>query len=110
MSLQFKVIGVMGRVKNPGVIETLKALLHYLSKLNKEILVDQETASSLNEGTFISVTKQEMSERCHMLIVVGGDGSLLHAARTVVDREIPVLGVNRGRLGFLTDIHPAEFN
>ena len=49
-----------------------------------------------------------MGEQCDLVIVVGGDGSLLHAARDLVDYGVPILGVNRGRLGFLTDISPDE--
>src|SRR5579883_3493605 len=105
MVSQFKVIGIMGRVANPGVVETLKALIHYLQKLNQEILVDEEAATELNDPALPCVARGELSKRCDLLIVVGGDGSLLHATHTVVNNEIPVLGVNRGRLGFLTDIH-----
>lgn len=107
MASQFKIIGIMGRVKNPGVIETLRALIRYLDSLNQKILVDAETGAALNDPALTCIARQELS-KCDLLIVVGGDGSLLHAAHTVVDKEIPILGVNRGRLGFLTDIHPAE--
>ena len=106
MRSQFNVIGVMGRVKNPGVIETLQALIRYLQSLNQEIRVDAETAADLNDPSLICIARQELSQHCKLLIVVGGDGSLLHAAHTAVNDEVPILGVNRGRLGFLTDIHP----
>jgi len=98
----------MGRVKNPGVIETLKALIQYLRHLGQTLLVDAETAAAINDPSLPSIPKEALSKRCQLLIVVGGDGSLLHAAHIVVESEIPVLGVNRGRLGFLTDIHPTE--
>lgn len=108
MVSQFKVIGIMGRVSNPGVVETLRALIHYLHSLSQEILVDIEAASELDDAQIPCVNRKELSKRCDLLIVVGGDGSLLHAAHTVVNDEIPILGVNRGRLGFLTDIHPTH--
>ena len=108
MSSQFKVVGVVGRVKNPGVTATLKALISYLRSLNQTVLVDAETASSIDDASLTCISKEELSKQCNLLIVVGGDGSLLHAAHTVVNSEIPILGVNRGRLGFLTDIHPTE--
>jgi NAD+ kinase len=109
MALQFKIIGILGKVKNAGVCETLINLINYLRDLNQEILVDSETANALDDPTLTSIPRRELSKRCHLLIVVGGDGSLLHAAHTAVHNEIPILGVNRGRLGFLTDIHPTEF-
>lgn len=108
MTAQFKTIGIYGRVRNEGVTATLKTLIAYLQKLGKDILLDTETAASLNDASLPAVPRQELCKRTQLLIVVGGDGSLLHAAHAVIDNEIPVLGINRGRLGFLTDIHPAE--
>lgn len=110
MPAQFKTIGVYGRVRNPGVTETLKALISYLQSLNQDFLIDADTAAALHNPALPTISREELSKHCNLLIVVGGDGSLLHAAHSVVDNEIPVLGVNRGRLGFLTDIHPTELD
>jgi NAD+ kinase len=71
-------------------------------------LVESDTATPLLDPSLPTISKEEISKHCQLLIVVGGDGSLLHAAHTVVHNEVPVLGVNRGRLGFLTDILPTE--
>lgn len=109
MTSTFETIGIYGRVRNPGVIETLKALIHFLQSLHQSFLVEAETATSLDLPV-PRINREELSHKCDLLIVVGGDGSLLHAAHSVIDNEIPVLGVNRGRLGFLTDIHPAQLD
>lgn len=108
MTAQFKTIGIYGRVRNKGVNDTLKTLIAYLQNLGKDILLDTETAAALNDHSLRTVPGHELSKHCQLLIVVGGDGSLLHAVHAVIDNEIPVLGINRGRLGFLTDIHPTE--
>lgn len=108
MSPTFKTIGLYGRVRNPGVLETLKAVIHYLTELGYPLVVEAETAQPLNDESLITAASQDMHLHCQLLIVVGGDGSLLHAAHSVIHGNIPVLGVNRGRLGFLTDIHPAD--
>ena len=108
MTSQFKMAGIMGRVKNPGIIETLQALIAYLRSIHQEFIVEAETADSLNDTSIPTIARQELCTCCDLLIVVGGDGSLLHATHTVADCEIPVLGINRGRLGFLTDILPKE--
>lgn len=108
MHSQFNIVGIYGRVRNPGVIETLKALISYLNSLGQNILVDSKTADALNDPTLHRIDRQEISRRCNLLIVVGGDGSLLHAAHSIIHDEIPVLGINRGRLGFLTDILPTQ--
>ncbi len=110
MATPFNVIGIYGRVKSEGVSDTLKTLVSYLKTLKKEIVVDDETAEAINDNSIQVIPRQELCKRCQLLIVVGGDGSLLHAAHAVIDNEIPVLGINRGRLGFLTDILPAELD
>jgi len=106
MGSPFKKIGIFGRLKNPGTNQTIKALVDYLRHLDQDILIEAETAASLNDKLHPSISRQELSKKCDLLIVVGGDGSLLQAAHIVVSDEIPILGINRGRLGFLTDIHP----
>lgn len=106
MPSSFHAIGIMGRVKNQGVIETLTDLVSYLTNLNYELFLEAETAQTLNCTNTRVLTKHELGQHCDLLIVVGGDGSLLHAVHFILEPSIPVLGVNRGRLGFLTDIHP----
>lgn len=108
MRSQFKTIGIYGRVRNAGVTESLKSLIAYLNSLSQEVILDSETAASLDGLDVRAVPPERLSKECQLLIVVGGDGSLLHAAHSVIQDEIPVLGINRGRLGFLTDIHPSE--
>ncbi len=110
MPLNFKSVGLYGRVRNPGVTETLKAVILYLQSLGCNIVVETETAKPLNDASLSTASSADLSKHCQLLIVVGGDGSLLHAVHAVVHDEIPVLGVNRGRLGFLTDIHPANLS
>ncbi len=110
MASQFAKVGIVGRVKTQGVIETLRTLIHYLHSIDQPFLVETETAESLDDPSIPTLMRQELSQDCDLLIVVGGDGSLLHAAHTVVNHEIPVLGINRGKLGFITDILPKELN
>lgn len=108
MASQFKTIGLYGRVKSPGVIDSLKTLIHYLRELDQHFIVEKETGASLNDDTLKLIGREQLSSQCNLIIAVGGDGSLLQAAHAVVKDETPVLGINRGRLGFLTDIHPTE--
>lgn len=110
MTSQFKVIGIIGRIRSPGVKETLSALIHYFHGLNQAVVVETETAAILNDDSLNAVKRDDLSKHCNLLIVIGGDGSLLNAVHAVVDDEIPVLGINRGSLGFLTDIHPTELD
>lgn len=108
MPAPFKIIGIYGRVRSPGVAETLNDLVSLLKQYQHELIIESETATALLDTSLPVVSHEELGKRCNLIIVVGGDGSLLHAAHAVVRDEIPVLGVNRGRLGFLTDINPKK--
>jgi len=110
MPAAFQTIGIIGRLKNQGVKDTLKALILYLSELNYAIVIEAETAESLNDASLLTATRDQIGNECDLLIVVGGDGSLLSAAHAVVNHDTPVLGINRGNLGFLTDIHPTDLH
>lgn len=109
MASQFKTVGLYGRVKSPGVVDTLRTLIAFLRDMKQDFVIEKESGLSLNDSSLALINKDDLSAKSNLLIVVGGDGSLLHAAHAVVRDEIPVLGINRGRLGFLTDIHPTEF-
>ena len=69
---------------------------------------DADTAELVPYQNTQTVSRALLGEVVDLVIVVGGDGSLLHAARALVKYNTPVIGVNRGRLGFLTDIKPTE--
>ncbi len=106
--VQFNKIGIFGRVRTGGVKDTLNSLIAYLQDLKKEVFIEAETAEALSHPTLPVITREQLGKYCDLLIVVGGDGSLLHAAHAAVNHELPVLGINRGSLGFLTDILPTE--
>ncbi len=108
MSTQFHTVGIIGRISSPGVKETLLALIDYLAKIKQAFVIEAETASFCTDCAAPCVPREALSSHCQLLIVIGGDGSLLRAVGAMVDNPIPVLGINRGRLGFLTDILPDE--
>ncbi len=108
MTKAFKSIGIIGRVRTTGIRDTLHALIKYLVKLDQQFYLEEETAEAINEHKISTLTREKLGKHCDLLIVVGGDGSLLHAAHIAVNQDLPVLGINRGSLGFLTDILPSE--
>ena len=105
---QFRNIGVIGRMGSVKVVETLRQLRTYLLNENYQVILEQDTAGMLPGHGLQVASKKLMWEICDLVIVVGGDGSLLGAARELAKSKVPVLGVNRGRLGFLTEISPAD--
>lgn len=84
------------------------SLLAYLDSRNINVILDDATSSNIAAGAHQRANRKILGETCDLVIVVGGDGCLLGAARDLARHKVPLLGVNRGRLGFLTDIHPTE--
>jgi NAD+ kinase len=105
---QFRNIGVIGRMGSVQVVESLRQLKQYLTSNNYHVIIEEDTSSMLPGHGLQVASKKLLGEICDLVIVVGGDGSLLGAARELAKSKIPLLGVNRGRLGFLTDISPAD--
>lgn len=105
----FNRVALMGREGIKGVPETLLALVDYLLSLKKEVILEENVAYMIKMHRLPVIPAEQLKEKIDLLIVVGGDGSLLNAAQIAVPKGLPVLGINRGRLGFLTDIPPNEF-
>lgn len=104
----FQRIALMGRAGVEGVPETLTALKDHLLSLNKDIVLEENAAQMMHDHDLKTIAATELNQHADLLIVVGGDGSMLNAAHIAVPQDLPVLGINRGRLGFLTDIHPHD--
>lgn len=107
--LVFKKVALIGRQRTDHINETLVALESFLCAKNIDVIYEKETANLIPADSRKSVAADELGKHCDLIIAVGGDGSLLKAARIAVKQNLPVLGINRGRLGFLTDIRPEEF-
>lgn len=103
---EFKTIGLVGRPDHSGVVDSLQRLLSHLTKKSVEVILDEGTASLLDAPGVNCVARTDLSTQCDLVVVVGGDGSMLDVAKSMASDRVPVIGVNRGRLGFLTDILP----
>ena len=104
----FNNIGLVGRPGHAGVVDTLRRLLDFLGSKGLNIIVDDLTAKLIKGHGQRQCSREELSKFCDLVIVVGGDGSMLNVAKFVASDQVPVIGINRGRLGFLTDILPDE--
>lgn len=103
----FRNIGVVGR-EGKGVAETLQRLIDFLQARNLNVVLGEFIAPLIGDHRLRVCSRKLIGEICDLIIVVGGDGSFLSASRTLSRHEAPVLGINRGRLGFLTDISPED--
>jgi len=105
---EFKKIGLIGRPGHAGVVDSLYRLLTFLQSRDVDIVMDEATGRLVPDHGQQEFSRESLSRHCDLVIVVGGDGSMLNAAQSIASENVPVIGVNRGRLGFLTDVSPDD--
>jgi NAD+ kinase len=108
MAQQFKTIGLIGKPNHQGANATITALHQYLTENKYKVLVESPVASSIAIDNITTCSLTDIGEQADLAIVVGGDGYMLGAARVLACFNIGVIGVNRGNLGFLTDLSPDD--
>ena len=104
----FKTVAIIGRNESPGIAKALVTLGEYLRKQGCAVLVEKETAAINGAAGFPVADYPAIGARADLVVVQGGDGSMLSAARSLAGRDVPLVGVNQGRLGFMTDIASSE--
>ena len=102
----FNKVGLISKSNDLSVSETLNNVYNLLQDKGLEVLLDTSTRGLL--GGPITVDIETIAQECDLAVVIGGDGTLLHAAREMVNADVPLIGVNRGRLGFLVDVSPED--
>ena len=107
----FQSIGIISRPRRSNLAVVVPPLLKWLEARGIHTFIDEETASSLPDGEK-GQTREHVADASQVLLVLGGDGTMLAAARLAAPRGIPILPINMGSLGFLTsftleELHPA---
>jgi NAD+ kinase len=108
MTDRFDIIALTGKPGDPSVGDSFESLVAQLLALGRRVLVDPSVASMIPEARVERPTLESLLADAQLMIAVGGDGTMLYATRLVAAHGIPLLGINRGRLGFLADIGPSE--
>jgi NAD+ kinase len=106
MSRSFQSIALVGNAKDSRVAECMHSLAAHLRTRGVRAMVDPGVGLVCEPDSVVSCPEQSFATRADLIIAIGGDGTLLYAARLVAGHSVPLLGVNRGRLGFLTDVSP----
>lgn len=103
--MKFSTIGIIVKPHSEVVKHTLDHLLGYLATKSFTVVLDQSADGLLDREI---VSREELGEQCDLVITIGGDGTILNAARSLADKNVPLVGINIGRLGFLADVSPNE--
>ena len=108
MPKPIRTCALVGKFQDPRVAECARALVPELLARKLSVLVPQDAAAGSAPAGVSITSLPQLIERTDLMIAIGGDGTLLYAAGLVAGHEIPLLGINRGRLGFLTDVLPQD--
>ena len=105
MSHEFKKVALVGLITDSRVLEPMQLIAAHLTKSGIDVVALPDVAESLD---LRAVSHDSLASEADLIVAVGGDGTMLHAASLMGAADIPLLGVNRGRLGFLTDVSPTK--
>jgi NAD+ kinase len=107
MPHSFQSIALVGNAKDLRVAECMLGLAAHFHARGVPVLVDPSVGLAFKANSVVLCPEQSFATRADLIVAIGGDGTLLYAARLVAGHSVPLIGVNRGRLGFLTDVSPS---
>ena len=109
MPTRFHHAAVVGKYQAHGIRPLLEDIAQFLVRLGLEVSFDAATALNTGVTDYEALSPSEMGRRCDIAVVVGGDGTMLGIARELARHNLPLVGINQGRLGFITDVPLAHY-
>jgi NAD+ kinase len=104
MTTDKKTIALVGKYNAPGITDSLIELANFLEHAGHTVVIESDTALSMDLDNFNQMTTPDIGRNADAAIVLGGDGTMLGIARQLAPYNVPLIGINQGRLGFITDI------
>ncbi len=104
MKTSFQTVALIGKYKSSELGEPLLHLASFFEQRHLEVLLAQQTAECIGPAPYAAASMAEIGARADLAVVLGGDGTMLNVARELIEFNVPLVGVNQGRLGFLTDV------
>ena len=108
MALPAQACALIGRFSDARVAESALTLLPHLRNRGVRALLPDHESLDAPADLVTRIPEDQIAEQADLVVAIGGDGTLLYAARLVAHRGVPLIGINRGRLGFLTDVLPKD--
>ncbi|MBA4216202.1 MAG: NAD kinase [Roseateles sp.] len=107
MAERFRHVAIVGKHQAPGIGPVLEEIAEFLCSQGLDVALETDTALNTGLTDYEALPADELGRQCDLAVVIGGDGTMLGFAREMARYGIPLLGINQGRLGFITDI-PTE--
>ncbi|OZI39070.1 NAD kinase [Bordetella genomosp. 1] len=102
--MHFPTVALIGRYQDTGLDAPLRALAHMLTQAGRQVMVEADTARNTGVHEYPEATLEQIGRAAALAVVMGGDGTVLGVARYLAPYGVPLVGINHGRLGFITDI------
>jgi NAD+ kinase len=109
MTSRFRHAAIVGKYQAQGIRGVLEEIARFLVQQGLKVSFEQQTAANTGIDEFGALTPEELGRDCDLAVVVGGDGTMLGIARQLARFGIPLVGINQGRLGFITDVNVNQF-
>jgi len=100
----FQTVALIGKYQSREIAESLRALASFLDGRGVEVLLEEATAAAVGANGYTVASYRAIGARAELAVILGGDGTMLNSARRLAEFDVPLVGVNQGRLGFMTDI------
>lgn len=104
MAERFRHVAIVGKHQAPGIRPVLEEIAQFLCSQGLDVSLEADTALNTGLTGYEALSNDELGRQCDLAVVIGGDGTMLGFARDMARHGIPLLGINQGRLGFITDI------
>ena len=102
--MRFRHAAIVGKYQARGIRPVLEEVAHFLIDQGLDVCFDRDTATATGVADYEALSTAEIGKRCDLAVVVGGDGTMLGIARELARHNLPLVGINQGRLGFITDV------
>jgi NAD+ kinase len=104
MAERFRHVAIVGKHQAPGIGPVLEEIAQFLCSHGLDVSLEADTALNTGLTGYEALPNDELGRQCDLAVVIGGDGTMLGFARDMARHGIPLVGINQGRLGFITDI------